>query len=315
MKIPKISVLGAGNVGGSTAAALAHRRLGEVWLYDVVEGLAEGKAMDIDHAAAHFHCMPPVSGTSRLSSLAGSDIFVITAGSPRKAGMTRADLLNENLAVVHGLCEALLPESPQARVLLVTNPVDLLTGCLNRAWPDRRIFGLGCSLDTVRFQYFLARAADVSVDSVYALVIGTHDDNMIPLISHASIGGARLQQVLPAEVIHQVVRDTRQAGADIVARLKTRGSFYAASWCAAQIVEAILRDTRDVFPLSVPCPEQLGHGGLTLALPCAVGLEGVQRVVTMELDGREREALDRCAAALEEKLAAVQMSDLCRRVN
>ncbi|MFP4141477.1 MAG: lactate/malate family dehydrogenase, partial [Phycisphaerae bacterium] len=156
MRLAKISVLGAGNVGGSTAAAIATRRLGEVFLYDAVDGLAEGKAMDISHAAAHFHSISPIRGCEDLDELDGTDVFVISAGSPRKAGMTRADLLESNLQVLRELCNALLPASPDATVLIITNPVDVLTAHVAREWPERTILGLGCSLDTVRLQYFLA---------------------------------------------------------------------------------------------------------------------------------------------------------------
>lgn len=306
MRVPKISVIGAGNVGGSTAAAVAHRRLGAVWLYDIVEGLAEGKAMDISHAAAIARRMPPVTGTSNLDDLAGSDVIIITAGSARKEGMTRADLLNKNLAVVSGLCEQLLPACPEAKVLIISNPVDLLTGYLNSTWPDRDIIGLGCTLDAVRFQYFLARAAGVSVDHVEAMVIGSHDNNMMPLVNHARIGGAAARDVLDTQTLDQIVEDTRKAGAAIVAKLKTGGSFYAVSWCGAEIAEAILSDTHNVFPLSVQCSGQYGQKDITLALPCAVGIDGIERIVEIQLDDAERQQLDACASAMREKVAQIQ---------
>ncbi|MFW5731623.1 MAG: malate dehydrogenase [Planctomycetota bacterium] len=302
MRLAKISVLGAGNVGGSTAAAIATRRLGEVFLYDAVDGLAEGKAMDISHAAAHFHSISPIRGCEDLDELDGTDVFVISAGSPRKAGMTRADLLESNLQVLRELCNALLPASPDATVLIITNPVDVLTAHVAREWPERTILGLGCSLDTVRLQYFLAAEAEVAVDCVDALVIGTHNNQMVPLVGHARIGGAAASTVLSPEQIQRACDHTRSAGADIVARLKTRGSFYAASYCACEIVEAIVRDTRDVFPLSVPCRGAYGYDDVTLALPCAVGHAGAERVIEIQITAEERTALDACAETVRAAL-------------
>jgi len=303
MRLAKISVLGAGNVGGSTAAAIATRRLGEVFLYDAVDGLAEGKAMDISHAAAHFHSISPIRGCGDLDELAGTDVFVVSAGAPRKAGMTRADLLESNLQVLRSLCETVLPASPAATVLIITNPVDVLTAQLSRDWPASVILGLGCSLDTVRLQYFLAAEAEVAVDCVDALVIGTHNNQMVPLVGHARIGGAAATTVLSPEQIQRACDNTRSAGADIVARLKTRGSFYAASYCACEIVEAIVRDTRDVFPLSVPCRGAFGYDDVTLALPCAVGHGGAERILEIDLTAEERTALDACAETVRAAMA------------
>jgi malate dehydrogenase len=303
MRLAKISVLGAGNVGGSTAAAIATRRLGEVFLYDVVDGLAEGKAMDISHAASHFHSVSPLTGCSNLDELAGTDVLVISAGSPRKAGMTRSDLLESNLQVLRELCRTVLPASPDAKVLIITNPVDLLTAHLARDWPDRVILGLGCSLDTVRLRYFLASEAGVAVDCVDALVIGLHNDQMIPLVAHARIGGSAATTVLSGEQIERACENTRSAGAAIVGKLKTRGSFYAASYCACEIVEGIVRDTRDVFPLSVPCRGAFGYDEVTLALPCTVGHAGAERIIEIDLTAEERTALGACAETVRSALA------------
>jgi len=300
MKRPKVSIIGAGAVGAEAAAAIANRRLGEVFLFDVVEDLAIGKAMDINHARAFFHTDSLVTGSNTPAEMAASDVVVITAGAPRRAGMQRKDLLGENLQVLAAVGRDIMEYCPRAIVLVVTNPVEPLTWLIKEQCPDTRVLGLGCSLDTVRFRFFLSEAAGVSIDSVSGIVIGSHNDAMIPLVRHATIGGAGIDHVLDSSQIARVVRDTRQAGADIVANLKTRGSFYAASQCVAEIVESFVRDTRAVFPLSVVCSGEYGFNDTCLALPASVGLDGVNAILDIGLTKEEREALDLCAAEVRQ---------------
>ncbi len=298
--IPKIFILGAGNVGAASAAAIAARRLGRVFLYDIVEDLAIGKAMDINHASPFFHTDSRVTGCNTLDQLDDADLVVITAGAPRRKGMTRADLLGENARVMDELGTEIMGRCPKARVLIVSNPVDTLTGYLKSKWPAMNVFGLGCSLDTVRLRFFLAEAAHASVDAVSALVIGTHDDNQVALVKHATIGGVGVDHLLDADTIGRVVQRTRQAGTAIVSRLKTRGSFYAASYTVAAIAEASIRDTRNVFPLSVQCTGEFGYEDICLALPAVVGTDGVQRVVPIDLTPDERDGLDVCAKSMRD---------------
>ena len=309
MAVAKISVMGAGNVGGACAAALAARRLGSIMLYDVVEDLAIGKAMDINQASPFFHSDSRVIGCNDPAELAESDIVIITAGAPRRKGMTRRDLLTENLAAVGGLAEIIAADSPSAKVIIVTNPVEPLTWYVRSRHPGLAAFGLGCSLDTLRLRFFLAEEARASVESVSALVIGTHDDNMIPLVSNAAIGGISVRELLTAEQIDTVVARTREAGTSIVRRLKTRGSFYAPSYTVAGIVEAMVRDTRGVFPLSTPCPPHYGDAGLVLNLPCVVGAGGMEKIVEIELDESERAGLETCAASVAETIASIKNGD------
>ena len=295
---PKISIVGAGNVGASCAAAAAARQLGDVYLYDVVEDLAAGKAMDINHAGVFFHSDSQVRGCNTFNELAGSDIVVITAGHPRHAGMKRKDLLQGNLDAMSQIASDLKRFCPRAVVLVVTNPVEILTQFVKEQCPQMPVMGLGCTLDTVRLKYFLAAEADVSVDSVNGIVIGSHNDNMIPLIHQATIGGMEVERVLTAEHLTRAIKNTRQAGADIVSKLRTRGSFYAASHCVAEIIDSIVRDRHAVFPLSVPCNGQYGYHDTCLALPCSVGLNGVESVIEIKLDDKQRQALDICASEI-----------------
>lgn len=295
MTIPKISILGAGNVGGAAAAAIATRALGDVYLYDVVPGLAAGKAMDIRHALTLFDSDVRVAACASADEVDGSDIVVITAGRPRRAGMKRRDLFRDNLAVVRGLAEHIARSCPRAQVLVVTNPAEPLVLALRRRWPALNVASLGCTLDAVRFRRFLADAAGEPVSRVDGLVIGSHDDHMVPLAGHAAILGRPVSQVLSPPQIADAVSRTRQAGAAIVAKLKTRGSWYAASHCITAIVKAIVADTRTVLPLGVPCTGQYGHRSTCLALPCELGANGIERVLDLALDDDEREALAVCA--------------------
>ena len=303
---PKISVVGAGNVGSASAAAIAAHRLGEVYLYDAVEDLAVGKAMDINHASPFFHTDSRVVGCNCFGELADSDFVVMAAGAPRRAGMRRRDLLQENLDAVSTVAADIMHFCPRAIVLAVTNPVEVITSCMKDQRPDMRVFGLGCTLDTVRFRYFLAEAAGVSVDSVNCIVIGSHDDNMIPLVKHASVGGAPVDHILAPEVIADVVARTKKAGAVIVSKLKTRGSYYAASQCVAGIVEAMARNTCVVYPVSVHCRGHYGYNNTCLALPAALGDMGAERVVEIDLDEEDRSALDICASEVQAAIGSVR---------
>lgn len=305
MDIAKITVLGAGNVGAASAAAMAARRFGHIRLYDVVTDLAVGKAMDINQASPFFRSDSCVTGSNSPEVLDGSDVVVIAGGAPRRSGMTRDDLLDENVGVVDELAAEIAARCAAARVLVVTNPVDLLTWHVAGRHPELNVFGLGCSLDTLRLRYFLAEAADVSVDAVNALVIGAHNDLMVPLTGHATVGGVRAAQLLSREALDAVAARTREAGTRIARRLKTRGSFYAAAWTICEIVEAVVRHKRGVFPLSVRCPQRFGYDGVFLALPALVGAGGVEGILEIDLDDDEHQALRRCAEHMRSGAAAV----------
>jgi len=307
MRRPRIAVIGAGNVGGTSAAVMAARGLGDVVLYDAADGLAAGKAMDINHASPFFHTDSQVTGCRRLSDLEDSDVVVIAAGTPRHAGMTRNDLLGANLEVLEALGDDIPRCCPHAKVLVVTNPVDVLAWILADRWTGVNVFGLGCTLDTVRFRFLLAQAAGASVDAVNALVIGAHNDTMLPLTRHASIGGVGIGHLLTVQQTAAVEKQTREAGNTIVAQLKDRGSFYAASYCVAETVEAIVRDRHAIFPLSVRCQGEYSQRDVCLALPCLVGKQGVESIIEMELDDQERAALDACAAETRRARRAVKL--------
>jgi len=294
-----VSIVGAGQVGAASAAAV--RRFANVRLFDVLPGLAEGKAMDINHASVLAEAARPVRACERLDELAGSDVVIVTAGAPRWAGMQRKDLLQQNLQPALDIGRHVMDVCPRAQVLVVTNPAEALVWFLAQRWPRMRVCGFGCTLDTIRFRYYLAAAAGASPAAVRGMVIGSHDDRMVPLVRLATIEGQPAREVLSAEQIADVVRSTRQAGAQIVARLKTRGSYYAAAQCVADIVASIVEDRQAVFPLGA----RGGAYGLEdtcLALPRPVGAAGVGPAVPLELDPPEREALGACARHLAETI-------------
>jgi malate dehydrogenase len=293
-----VSILGAGSVGGAAAAVIAARCRCDLVLYDVVEDLAAGKAMDLSHAQAVLDDGARVFGCDEPGPLAGSDLLVFAAGAPRRAGMKRRDLLAGNLAVLAPLAERVLPASPHAAALVVTNPVDALTALLSARWPDRRLLGLGCALDAVRLRYYLAEAAGTDPAGVDATVVGTHDEHMVCLLSQARIDGAPAEQALPPEALRQAVGRTRGAGAEIVARLRTRGSYQAAAYCIGRIVEAALGGRPVSFPLDTGADGAYGLGAACLALPCEVGPAARLRIVDLDISPQERRALAASRQAL-----------------
>ncbi|HVN71804.1 MAG TPA: malate dehydrogenase, partial [Desulfomonilia bacterium] len=302
MERSKILIIGAGMVGSSSAASIAARRLGTVFLYDTMNGLSLGRALDINHSLPSHLSDSVVVGCSSLDEAAGCDIVVITAGSARTAGMTRLDLLRHNAQVIGSLAPPLTSLCPDALVLLITNPVDVLTWYLKTLCPDMHVMGLGCSLDMIRLRYYIAQAASVSVESVAALVIGAHDDNMIPLLNYANIGGIPVRALLGHIDLANIIVNTRTAGSSIVNLMKTHSGYNAAGEVIAQIVESMVLDRGMVFPLSI-CPNgEFGYRNTCLALPCIVDGSGVRRIIEMELDEEEKAALDGCARSIAHQI-------------
>lgn len=295
MAIQKIFIAGAGNIGASCAEVMARKQLGHAYLYDINVDFAVGQVMDINQASPSFGSDTLVRACNSIDDLEGSDVVIIAAGIPRHAGMSRLDLLQQNKEIVHSIGASIMSYCPSAKVLLITNPVDVLTWYLKDRWPSMNVFGLGCALDALRFRFFIAEAAGVSVNSASGTVIGLHSNNMIPLVNYATAGGVPIEHILTKSEIEAIINKTKEAGTTIVSKLINRSGFYAASNTIAEIIESMIFNKRSVFPLSIYCNGEYGYNDICLALPAVVGDGGVHRVITHDLNLNERGILNICA--------------------
>jgi malate dehydrogenase len=302
MARPKITVVGAGNVGATVAQYAVERELGDVVLVDVVEGLPQGKALDLLQAGPVHRYDCRLVGSNGYDETAGSDIVVITAGLARKPGMTRDDLLFKNAEIVTAVVAQVAPRSPQAILVLVTNPLDAM---VQLAWkksgfPPERVVGMAGVLDSARFRTFIARELDVSVENVTAFVLGGHGDTMVPLPRYSTVAGIPITELLPPERIQALVQRTRDGGAEIVGLLKTGSAYYAPAASTVEMVEAILKDKKKILPCAAYLTGQYGVRGLYVGVPVKLGRGGVEQVIEIRLTDEERAAFQRSAAAVRE---------------
>jgi malate dehydrogenase len=301
MNHPKITVVGAGNVGASCALWAAMRDLGDIVLVDVVDGLAAGKALDLQQAAPIAGFAHSVTGSTDYAATAGSDLAIVTAGLARKPGMSRDDLLAKNAEIVSGVVRSLVARSPGVILVIISNPVDAMTGLAHRVstLPPRRVVGMAGVLDSARMRTFIALEAGASPKDVQAYVLGGHGDTMVPLVRHSSVGGVPLSRCLPKEKIDRLVERTRGGGAEIVALLKTGSAFYAPAAAAVEMAQAILRDERRVLPCAAYCDKEYGVGGHFVGVPARLGAAGVLDVLEFDLTPEEKAAFDRSADAVK----------------
>ena len=307
MTHPKITVVGAGNVGASCALWAAAQDLGDVVLVDIVDGLAAGKALDLQQTAPIMGFAHRITGTTDYKATAGSDLAIVTAGLARKPGMSRDDLLVKNARVVSGIIRELVAASPEIILLMVSNPVDAMTSLAHRVsnLPTGRVVGMAGVLDSARMRTFIAEAAEVSPKDVQAYVLGGHGDTMVPLVRHSNIGGVPLAARLSDEQIGAIVERTRGGGAEIVSLLKTGSAFYAPAAAAVTMAQSILKDERRVLPCAAYCDAEYGVGGYFVGVPARLGAGGVMDVLEFDLNDAERAAFDSSVAhvkGLVEKL-------------
>lgn len=310
MSRPKVAVFGAGHVGATTAQRILENHLADIVLVDIVEGLPQGKALDLAQAAPLEGYDARVCGTNNVPDIAGSDLVVITAGVARKPGMSRDDLLATNARVVGGIANSVVSHAPEAVVVCVTNPLDVMTWLTweRTGFPAERVVGMAGVLDSARFRAFIARELGVSARDVEALVLGGHGDSMLPLPRYATVGGVPLPALLPEERMAALVERTRNAGAEIVGLLETGSAFYAPSAAVAAMVRSILRDERRVLPCCARLEGQYGLEGVFAGVPVVLGRGGVEMIVELELREDELAALHRSAEdvrATMEKLREV----------
>jgi malate dehydrogenase len=301
----KVVVLGAGNIGGSLAQRLAEMDLArEVVLFDIVEGLPEGKALDIQESAPILGFATRVRGTTSLEAVAGADVVVETAGLARKPGMSRSDLLAKNAAIVKGHAEAVRSKAPEAVCLVVTNPVDVMTYYFwkQSGLPARRVFGESGTLDTARFRWFVAEALHVAARDVTGFVLGTHGDTMVPVLSLTSVSGVPLHKLLPADQIHAIVERTKQGGAEIVNLLKSGSAYYAPTASQAELVRAIAHDERRLLSAAAHMDGAFGARDVYIGAPVIIGRAGIERVVEVDLTPAERGAFEASVAAVRADL-------------
>jgi len=298
----KVTVIGAGNVGATTAQQIIETGLADVVLVDIVEGLPQGKALDLAEAAPVTGHDVRIVGTNDYADTAGSKIIVVTSGLPRKPGMSRDDLLATNANIVGSVVRAAAAVSPDAIIIVVTNPLDAMCHVAMKAsgFPKERVIGMAGVLDSARFRSFIASELEVSVRDVRAFVLGGHGDTMVPLPRYSTVGGVPITELMTPERIEALVTRTRNGGAEVVALLKTGSAFYAPAASVVEMAESILRDRRRVLPCAVYLDGEYGVHGLFVGVPVVLGHGGIERVIEISLTPQEQAEFERSTAAVAE---------------
>lgn len=306
-KRKKIAVIGAGFVGSTCAHWAAAKELGDVVLLDINEGSAKGKALDLYEASPVELFDSAVVGTSQYSDIAGSDIVIITAGLPRKPGMSRDDLLATNAKIMKEVCQGVKEYAPNSTLIVVSNPLDAMAFVAKKVtgFPRERVIGMAGVLDTARFKTFLSEALQVSVKDISAAVLGGHGDTMVPLPRHCSVGGVPITELIAADKLEAIIQRTRSGGAEIVNLLKTGSAYYAPAASAVQMAEAILKDQKRVLPCAVELSGEYGVKGLFVGVMCKLGGKGVEQVIELKLNETERGMLNHSIKAVEELVTAL----------
>lgn len=303
----KIAVIGAGNVGATAALFMAQKELGDVVLVDIVESIAEGKALDMAEAGPIEGYESKLSGkTNDFSAMAGSDIVVVTSGIARKPGMSRSDLLNTNANIITSVTENIVKHAPHSMILMVSNPLDTMSYVAKAVsgFPRHRVFGQAGVLDSARFRTFIAMELNVSVEDVQAMVLGGHGDSMVPLPSFSTVSGIPVTHLIPPERLAQLIQRTRDGGAEIVGLLKTGSAFYAPGAAVAQMVESIVRDKRRLLPTTCWLEGEFGLNEVYIGVPAILGKNGLESVVEIPLSDDERGALHASAEAVKKDMRA-----------
>ena len=308
MSRKKITVVGGGNVGATTAQRLAERDYADVVLVDIVEGMPQGKALDLNQSGPVVGYEPNVVGTNGYDETSGSEIVVITSGFPRQPGMSRDDLLAKNKEIVGGVAAEVKDRSPDAIVIVVTNPLDAMCHVAYDAsqFPRERVIGMAGILDSARFRTFLAWELGVSVRDVTGFVLGGHGDTMVPVVSYTNVAGVPVRQKIADDRLEEIVQRTRDGGAEVVKLLQKGSAFYAPSAAVAEMVDSIVFDQKRVLPCAARCQGEFGIDGLFVGVPVRLGASGIEEIVEIELEDDERGELAKSAAAVEELVEALK---------
>jgi malate dehydrogenase len=294
MARPKIALIGGGNIGGVLAEQAAYRELGDVVIFDVVEGLPQGKALDMAEGAPLIGSDAKISGVNDYAGIAGADVVIITAGLARKPGMSRDDLLKTNLSIMKQVAKGVRDHAPDAFVIVISNPLDAMVYTFKEVsgFAKNRVVGMAGVLDSTRFRSFVAWELDVSVRDVTALVLGGHGDTMVPLVRYCTVAGIPIEKLISKERIDAIVERTKQAGGEVVGLLKTGSAFVSPALSAIEMAESYLKDKKRVLACACLCEGEFGVDGLYVGVPCVIGANGLERIIEVELNAEERANFD-----------------------
>jgi len=297
----KVSIVGAGNVGATAAQRIVDKQLADVVFIDIIEGVPQGKALDLAESGPIEGYDCTLTGTNNYNDTANSDIVVITAGVPRKPGMSRDDLLKTNYGIVKGVTEQVVKNSPNSIIIVVSNPLDAMVQTAFRVskFSKHRVIGMAGVLDSARFRTFIGMELNVSVENIHAFVLGGHGDTMVPLPRYSTVAGIPITELLPKETIDRIVKRTREGGAEIVSYLKT-SAWYAPASAIVEMVDAILKDRKKILPCAAYLEGEYGVSGLYVGVPVKLGQRGIEQVIEINLTLEERAALQKSAAAVKE---------------
>ena len=312
----KIALIGGGQIGGTLAHLIGLKELGDVVIFDIMEGIAKGKALDLAQSGAVSPFDASIQGTKSYASIKGADVVIVTAGVPRKPGMSRDDLLDINLKVMRQVGEGIKKYAPKAFVICITNPLDAMVWALQKSCglPKNKVVGMAGVLDAARFRHFLADAMNVSVKDVSAFVLGGHGDTMVPSVRYSTVAGIPLPDLVKMKWLSQkqldaIVQRTRDGGAEIVGLLKTGSAFYAPATAAIEMAEAYLKDQKRVLPCAAHLSGQYGERNIYVGVPVVIGSGGVERVVEIKLDAKERAMFKKSITAVKALLVACKKID------
>ena len=311
MRRAKITIVGAGNVGATCAHWAASKELGDIVLVDIpqVEGMPQGKALDLFESSPVEGFDSKITGATNYEATRDSDVAIITAGIARKPGMSRDDLINTNTGIVKSVAENIAKYSPNAVMLVVSNPLDAMVYVAWKAsgFPTKRIIGQAGVLDTARYRSFLAMEVGCSVEDVQALLLGGHGDDMVPLPRYTSAGGIPITQLVSPQRLDEIIKRTRNGGAEIVQLLKTGSAYYAPAAATVQMAEAIIKDKKRILPCAAYCDKEYGVGGYFVGVPCVLGTEGVERIIEIDLDDNERKMFQSSVDHVKELVRSVKI--------
>ncbi|RIK69385.1 MAG: malate dehydrogenase [Planctomycetota bacterium] len=308
MRRAKITIIGAGNVGATCAHWAAAKELGDIVLLDIVEGMPQGKGLDLRQAGPVERFDSNIIGTNSYSDTKDSDIVIITSGIARKPGMSRDDLMSTNMKIVRSVSEEAARQSPNAVYIIVSNPLDAMVQTCWKATglPTKQIVGQAGVLDTARYRAFLAMELGCSVEDIVAVLMGGHGDDMVPLPRYTSVAGIPVTELIPKDRLDAIVKRTRDGGAEIVGLLKTGSAYYAPAAATVQMAEAIIKDKKRILPCAAYCKSEYGVGGYFVGVPCVLGKDGVEKVIELKLDADERKLFDASVTHVKELVAWVE---------